>query len=60
MGEIMNDIEVGGNPLPVDARSEVANLISLLGERYEFVNGKTAAYWHLCAILAQHLGEGKP
>lgn len=55
----MNDIEVGQIDLPVDARTEVANLVSLLGETYDFVNGKTAAYWALCCILSQHLGEGK-
>lgn len=55
----MKNIEVGQVPLPVDARSEVANLISLLGETYEFTNGETAAYWALCFTLSQHLGEGK-
>ena len=55
----MNDIEVGQIPLPVNARSEVANLVSLLGETYSFTHGKTAAYWALCYTLSQHLGEGK-
>lgn len=55
----MRNIEVGQVPLPVDARSEVANLISLLGETYEFTNGETAAYWALLLTLSQHLGEGK-
>ena len=55
----MSDIEVGQNPLPEDASSEVANLISLLGERYHFIHGETAAYWSLCAMLAHHLGKGK-
>lgn len=55
----MRDVEVGQIDLPADARTEVANLVSLLGETYDFVNGKTAAYWALCCILSQHLGEGK-
>ncbi len=56
----MNDIEVGHNPLPNDASADVSDLISILSERYQFINGEAAAYWHLCAILAQHLGKGKP
>ena len=50
---------VGQNPLPYDASREVGDLIVNLGEQYEFINGETAAYWHVCAILAQHLGVGK-
>lgn len=51
--------EVGSNPLPLDAQVEVSNLISTLSEKYDFNNGDTAAYWHLCYTLAQHLGQGK-
>lgn len=55
----MDDIEVGRNPLPYDAQTEVSELISILSEKYQFKNGETAAFWHVCAILASHLGEGK-
>jgi hypothetical protein len=53
------DIPVGQNPLPHDATTAVSDMIAALGERYEFKNGETAAYWHVCYVLAQHLGEGK-
>ncbi len=52
-------VNVGNIPLPVYAQAEVSNLIKILGEKYEFKNGETAAYFHLCLTLSQHLGEGK-
>ena len=55
----MNDIEVGKNPVPLDVSLDVANLIDILRERYEFTQGETAAYWNLCFTLAQHLGKVK-
>ncbi len=51
--------EVGNNPLPLDVQVEISNLVSILSEKYEFKNGDTAAYYHLCHTLAQHLGQGK-
>ena len=51
----MDDIEVGQNSLPYDAQTEVSELISSLGEKYQFKNGETAAFWHVCAILALHV-----
>ncbi len=52
-------VTVGNIPLPFEAQAEVSNLIKILGEKYEFKNGETAAYFHLCLTLSQHLGEGK-
>jgi hypothetical protein len=49
------EIVVGQNPLPCEANEAVAKLISELGKKYDFYNGKTAAYLHVCAIIAQHL-----
>jgi hypothetical protein len=53
------DIIVGQYPLPNDAAQEVSDLIANLCERYEFLNGETAAFWAVSCVLAQHLGEGK-
>jgi hypothetical protein len=53
------DIPVGQNPLPYDASELVDDMIGELSERYDFINGQTAAYWHVCYALAQHLGKGK-
>jgi hypothetical protein len=54
-----NDVIVGQNPLPYDAQQEVSNMIAILGEKFDFKNGETAAFWHVCFTLANHLGEGK-
>jgi hypothetical protein len=53
------DIVVGPAPLPADVEVLLSDLISRVGERYEFLNGETAAFWHLHLTLTQHLGEGK-
>ncbi len=55
----MNDINVGQNPLPTFAQVLLADLITQLGERYQFNRGETAAFWSISMVLAQHLGEGK-
>ena len=55
----MSDVVVGQNPLPIGAQNEVTKMIGALSDRYEFQNGETAAYWHVCFILAKHLGEEK-
>ena len=55
----MTDIEVGKNPVPLDIALEVKKLIDILGKRYEFTNGETAAYWNLCFTVTQNLGKVK-
>jgi hypothetical protein len=56
----MNDeIEIGNNNLPKDAEIMFSDFLAQLSEKYEFVNGETAAYWHLSSVLLQHLGRGR-
>lgn len=55
----MNDIEVGSDNLPSDARALLGDMMFQLSETHDFKHGATAAYWHLAAVLSQHLGEGK-
>jgi hypothetical protein len=50
---------VGSNPLPPEVAAELGDLIARLNETHYFKNGSTAAFWHLSAVLAQHLGEGR-
>lgn len=54
------NILVGTASLPYDAQTEVAELIAVLNERYEFKNGTTAAFLEVSFALSRHLGEGKP
>ncbi len=56
----MNEqLSVGDIPIPAGAAREVGNMLAILEEKYEFKNGSTAAYWYICAVLAQHLEGGK-
>lgn len=54
----MNDLIVGGS-VPADVLQEVADLISVLGEKYYFQQGDTAAFWAVVYTLAGQLGEGR-
>ena len=45
--EDLENMTIGGNPLDIDAQIKVAELMNWLGDRYEFINGPTAAYWSL-------------
>ena len=51
---------IGSDNLPNEARILLQDMLAHLEETFEFKHGTTAAYWHLAAVLSQHLGEGKP
>lgn len=55
----MNEPIIGGTGLPLDAHQAVSDLISVLGEKYQFRRGETAAFWAIAYTLAGQLGEGK-
>ena len=55
----MNDPIVGGTGLPLDAQQAVSDLIAMLGEKYNFRQGETAAFWAVAYTLAGQLGEVK-
>lgn len=59
MSEKNESVLVGSDNLPNDARTLLSDMMAQLMETYEFKHGSTAAYWHLAAVLSQHLGEGK-
>ena len=54
----MNEVVVGNVNLPYNVQVELGDLISRLAEQYQFKSGETAAYHHVAAVLAQHLGQG--
>ena len=54
-----NDKEVGGIPIPVDARIILSDMLAQLEEKYNFKHGSTAAFFHLAHVLSEHLAEGK-
>lgn len=56
----MNDYTIGGSRLSSEAHQAVSDLIAMLGEKYYFRHGQTAAFWDVVRTLAEHLGEGKP
>jgi len=55
----MNEPIIGGTGLPIDAQTAVSDLIAILGEKYNFRHGETAAFWAIAHTLAGQLGEGK-
>lgn len=55
----MREPIVGGSGLPPDAQQAVSDLIAMLGEKYQFRQGETAAFWAIVYTLAGQLGEGK-
>ena len=50
---------VGGSTLPLEAQQAVSDLIAMLGEKYYFQQGETAAYWAVILTLQLHLAGGK-
>jgi hypothetical protein len=55
----MNEPIIGGTGLPPDAQDAVSELIAMLGEKYHFRQGETAAFWAVAYTLAGQLGEGR-
>lgn len=51
----MSDDTAPSNTLPRHAQKSLCYLLNVLGERYDFKNGETAAYWHIHSVLLQHL-----
>lgn len=49
---------VGSSGVPHDVEIEVSDLITRLAERYQIKNGTTAAFFHVCATLSNHIGDG--
>lgn len=53
------NFNVGEIPVPYQAQMEVSDMLAKLSELFYFKNGETAAFMHVCSVLALHLGDGK-
>lgn len=42
-----NNVELGKNPLPIDAQEKLGEFLDWLDANYELKNGATALFWHL-------------
>ena len=53
-----NDEPIGGSGVPRDVEVKVSELIGWIAERYEVKAGTTATFFHVCAALSHHVGDG--
>jgi hypothetical protein len=51
------DVEIGSNPLPLDAQEKLGEFIDWLDANYEISNGATALYWGMSCQLSQLISE---
>lgn len=49
-----DDRVIGGHKFPTQLGEVIMSAINALSEE-EYVNGRTAAYWHIMSVLDQHL-----
>ena len=50
----MTDMITSGQKFPVELGNVIMGALNALSED-EYVNGRTAAYWHIMAVLDRHL-----
>ena len=51
------DVEIGSNPLPLDAQEKLGEFIDWLDVNYDISNGATALYWGMSFQLSQLISE---
>lgn len=54
-----SDVEIGGNPLPLDAQEKLGEFLDWLDCNYDINGGSTALYWSMSHDISFRLAEKK-